>query len=262
MKSLISSSPKADAELYDESYEEDIEDERPKNKSNDTANPSIKIGDMILSRDQYEYLYTNASFKRHGLRRSINHWPNAVVPIKINDEFDSDYIQLLKSAMDYISSVSCIKFDLEAKNPPDFVLITKGEGCSSQVGNLRQGAQTMKLHENCQKGNVIHEMLHTLGFLHMHTAVSRDDYVRVNYSNIKRSAMKNFEKYTVYVSMFGTMYDYRSIMHYSRKAFAIDKSRPTIIPGERVSSMGQRESNRRQNYNGFNSLRVLLSFKI
>lgn len=220
--------------MFDEYYDDEKSDKKLKNST-------TQIGDMILTQEQIDFLYSNDSIKRHGLRRSISHWPDGIVPIVIDKDFDDDFKEMLRSAMDYISSVSCIKFDLEPDNPEDFVLIMPGDGCSSQVGNLRQGPQTMKLHTNCAKGNVIHEMLHTLGMLHMHTAVSRDDYVKINYHNIKPNAMKNFEKYTVYVSMFDTIYDYRSIMHYSRKAFAIDKSKPTIIPGERVTSMGQRE---------------------
>lgn len=220
--------------MFDELFDDEIGDR--------IKNSSIQIGDMILSQEQYEYLYSNDTSKRHGLRRSINHWPNGVVPIKIDDEIDDEFREVLKSAMNYISSVSCIQFDLAPEDPKDFVLIKIGQGCSSQVGNLRQGMQTIRLHPICKRGNIIHEFLHTLGFLHMHTAVTRDNYVAINYKNIKPLAMKNFEKYTVYVSMFDTMYDYRSIMHYSRKAFAINKSKPTIIPAEHVSSMGQRES--------------------
>lgn len=84
-------------------------------------------------------------------------------------------------------------------------------------------------------------MLHTLGFLHMHTAEHRDDFVRINYNNIIPKARKNFEKYKTFVSMYGTQYDYRSIMHYSKNAFAADQSRRTITPLERVRAMGQRQ---------------------
>lgn len=201
------------------------------------------VGDMLLTQAQYQYLYAKDSIKRHGLMRSFNHWPHGIVPVKIDKAFDDDYQRVLFSAMDYIMNVSCIKFDLEATGAKDYVFITTGNGCSSQVGNLRQGEQPIRLHTNCKKGNVIHELLHALGFLHMHTATQRDDFVKINYDNIQPRAVKNFEKYTAHVSMFNTQYDYRSIMHYSKWAFAVDKSKPTIIPFERVSAMGQRTGN-------------------
>lgn len=198
---------------------------------------------MLLSKAQYQYLFGKDSLKRHGLKSSFNHWPNGVVPVKIDSAFDDDYKPVLFGAMEYIMNVSCIKFDLEADNPTDYILITPGSGCSSQVGNLRQGEQPLRLHTNCKKGNVIHELLHSLGFLHMHTATARDDFVKIDYDNVQPRARKNFDRYTAHVSMFKTQYDYRSIMHYSKWAFAIDKSKPTIIPFERVSVMGQREGN-------------------
>jgi Astacin (Peptidase family M12A) len=64
--------------------------------------------------------------------------------------------------------------------------------------------------------------------------------VKIDYDNIVPGTIRNFEKYTTYVSMFKTPYDYGSIMHYSRAAFALDKSKPTIIPLEDAPTMGQR----------------------
>lgn len=75
----------------------------------------------------------------------------------------------------------------------------------------------------------------------MHTAAQRDDFVRINYNNIVPRARKNFEKYVTYVSMYDTQYDFRSIMHYSKNAFAVDSSKNTITPFERVRAMGQRQ---------------------
>lgn len=69
---------------------------------------------------------------------------------------------------------------------------------------MRRGAQNMFVYESCSKGNIIHEFLHALGFLHMHTAVERDKFVDINWDNIKDKSKLNFQKYTSHVSMFGT----------------------------------------------------------
>jgi Astacin (Peptidase family M12A) len=74
-----------------------------------------------------------------------------------------------------------------------------------------------------------------------HTAIQRDEFVKIDYDNIVPGAMRNFEKYTTYVSMFKTPYDFTSIMHYSRGAFALDKTKPTIEPLEDAPVMGQRK---------------------
>lgn len=203
----------------------------------------IKIGDMLLTQEQYGFLYTNDSFKRHGFHRTIQLWPGGIVPVFISEEFDPDYVDLIKSAMDYISEVSCVKFKIELEPPPyHYVKIVKYDGCSSLVGRVNEKEQELRVGDYCEKGNVIHELLHALGFLHMHTAALRDDFVRINWKNIKFFALKNFEKVTAYVSMFDTQYDYRSIMHYTSTAFAIDRKVRTVVPFERITDMGQRES--------------------
>lgn len=74
----------------------------------------------------------------------------------------------------------------------------------------------------------------------MQTAVDRDDYIDIKFDNIIPEAYINFEKYTNLVSMYGTHYDYGSIMHYPKDAFAIDESKPTIVPHEKAPMMGQR----------------------
>lgn len=78
----------------------------------------------------------------------------------------------------------------------------------------------------------------------MHTHPQRDDFIKVNIENVKSPFEKNFKKYTMHVSSFNTQYDYRSIMHYNKFAFADNEKIPTIIPNERVTNMGQRLGNR------------------
>lgn len=200
----------------------------------------VVVGDMILSSKQYDYLYSNSSSKRHGLRLSINHWTKGVVPYTFADDINADVKRITLEAMDYIANVSCVRFKV-ANRDENYVKIRNGHGCSSNVGNLRKGVQFVTLSVNCRLGNIIHEFLHSLGFLHMHTAIERDEYVRVDYDNIMPGLLRNFEKYTTYVSMFKTPYDYGSIMHYSRGAFALDKTKPTIDPKEDAPTMGQRK---------------------
>lgn len=73
----------------------------------------------------------------------------------------------------------------------------------------------------------------------------RDSYLKVNWDNIKENARFNFKQFVAHVSMFSTPYDYNSIMHYSPKAFAKDRTKLTLIPLRTATSihMGQREGN-------------------
>lgn len=203
---------------------------------------TIILGDMQLTPTQYQVLFSNNTLKRHGFERSFQHWPEATVDFLIDQWLPNSLKSAIAEAMFHISSVSCIKFKAADQNSKNFIYITRGNGCSSAVGNLRRGRQFVNLSTECQKGNIIHELLHTLGFLHMHTAPQRDDYVKIIKENIHPNVFQNFDKYTHYVSMFNTDYDYSSIMHYRQEAFAIDPTKATIVPLRPAKNMGQRMS--------------------
>lgn len=135
---------------------------------------TVMLGDMILTPSQYRFLFSNDSLKRHGLERSFAHWPNAIVPYEIDPQLSNELKKAIFEAMEYISGLSCIRFQVADARFPDYVFVTTGNGCSSSVGNLRKGQQTVKLSDACEKGNIVHEFLHTLGFLHMHVSEWRE----------------------------------------------------------------------------------------
>jgi hypothetical protein len=78
----------------------------------------------------------------------------------------------------------------------------------------------------------------------MHTANNRDEYIKINWQNIRDYAKLNFKQFGAHVSMFETEYDYDSITHYSSSAFAKDKKLPTIVPKVPAPNLGQRKGRR------------------
>ena len=69
----------------------------------------------------------------------------------------------------------------------------------------------------------VHELLHTLGFVHEHTRPDRDDFILVNMDNIEAGKEKNFEKRPEgtrdlfekgSVDSRNTPYDVLSLLHY------------------------------------------------
>lgn len=86
-------------------------------------------------------------------------------------------------------------------------------------------------------GSVIHEIGHAAGYFHEQQRPDRDQFVTVNEGNIEDGKESNFE-----IRMGGVIlgpYDYGSIMHYSRDAFAVGGD--TIVPPPGVE-IGQREA--------------------
>ena len=100
--------------------------------------------------------------------------------------------------------------------------------CSANVGMLNNGEQYVNIGTYyCFDTSVIHEFLHSFGIKHEQARRDRDDYVTINFNNVKQGKTHNFAKCTG-CSNFGLPYDGKSLMHYSAYAFAIDKSIPTI----------------------------------
>lgn len=57
--------------------------------------------------------------------------------------------------------------------------------CWSQVG-IRGGKQQLSLGSGCEnKGRAIHELMHSLGFLHEQSRQDRDEHVTILYQNIQ-----------------------------------------------------------------------------
>lgn len=88
----------------------------------------------------------------------------------------------------------------------------------------------------------IFDYVTVLGFYHMQSAPDRDDYVTINYGNIKANFTNNFRKYnSSAIEHLNITYDFGSIMHYGSTAFAINKNIKTIVPKLRGVSIGQRD---------------------
>lgn len=196
---------------------------------------------MLLSKDQNDFFYGDTDKRRNGLSNPSKLWPQATVVYQLDPSMEVQAIKSVFIAMFYIQSISCVKFVNRMNHHENYVLFKDGKTCSSSVG-MRKGEQVIIMNPNvCQIGNVIHEILHTLGFIHMHTVEGRDDFITINWSNIKESAKGNFKKMNSPTDMFKTPYDFSSILHYPTNAFAINENVPTIVAKTMSTNMGQRK---------------------
>jgi hypothetical protein len=142
------------------------------------------------------------------------------------------------NAMTYISKMTGWTF-ISRTTETDYLNFIDSTGCASYVGK-QGGSQNVWLSEFCTFGATIHEIGHAIGLEHEHTRMDRDEYVLIDYSNIKTSSTKNFDIKNVI--NYGN-YDYNSIMHYGRWDFAINASSQIITPIGDVSDVcyiGQR----------------------
>ncbi|WP_437759623.1 M12 family metallopeptidase [Sorangium sp. So ce1389] len=124
-------------------------------------------------------------------------------------------------------------------NEPDWVRFVPGNGCSSYVGR-QGGPQDITLAAACSTGNVIHEIGHAVGLWHEQSRADRDAFILIDWSNIDPRYWHNFNQHIADGADVHD-YDYASIMHYPPNAFAIDRSRPTLLPRRQDATFGQRE---------------------
>lgn len=145
--------------------------------------------------------------------------------------------------MEEIQKNTCIRFTPRTTEY-NYIEIYSGGGCSSQVGMVG-GRQLVSLDAqvgstHCMvKGIIMHELIHALGFFHMHSSSDRDGFVKINYDNIIWGLSYAFDKYTT--SNFGTTYDLESVMHYTSTSFS-KNGKATIEPYDLtyIPKMGQR----------------------
>jgi hypothetical protein len=129
-----------------------------------------------------------------------------------------------------LEKYTCMSFD-QRKSEQDFIHIYSGAGCSSNLGRIG-GKQKVSLRKNgcLSRGTIIHELIHAIGYDHMHSHSDRDKYVNIIWSNIDRKTYNNFEKVDARkFSNFNTPYDFHSVMHYHPTAFSKNGKR-TIVP--------------------------------
>ncbi|XP_065652538.1 uncharacterized protein LOC136079842 isoform X2 [Hydra vulgaris] len=108
-------------------------------------------------------------------------------------------------------------------------ITTLNDGCWSYVGKQGTSKQQIAIGYMCNtKGTILHEMLHTMGFLHEQQRCDRDSYIEIIKPNInnmvggkKYNAMAQFEcQYSIQQTHYSSPYDIFSIMHYDLWAFS------------------------------------------
>uniref|UniRef100_A0AC34RHA3 Metalloendopeptidase n=1 Tax=Panagrolaimus sp. JU765 TaxID=591449 RepID=A0AC34RHA3_9BILA len=176
-------------------------------------------------------------------------WPNGEIPYSLDiPKFNEEFLKEFYSALDEFHLKTCVKFRPKQKTDQYFVKIIRGDGCWSYVGmqpDLIQQGQELSLGDECwRRGIIVHELNHVIGFFHEHSRFDRDAYIYLNFTNIQKNRIRQFDQRPRQkVDEIG-VYDLYSIMHYEQNAFAVDKRAPTIIPKmkhAKINEMGQRK---------------------
>jgi hypothetical protein len=147
-------------------------------------------------------------------------WNNKTIPFKIDSGVSASMTTKINNAISHWEANTTLNFRTKLNTDNDYVLFRiHGNGCSADVGR-RGGKQHINLISNCSEGNIIHEIGHAIGLMHEHTRCDRDNFVRINNSNIEFGKGHNFDKNCGSKFTDRNSYDFDSIMHYSRFAFS------------------------------------------
>ncbi|KAL3103380.1 hypothetical protein niasHS_002566 [Heterodera schachtii] len=157
-----------------------------------------------------------------------------IIPYIISGKFDSPEHTIISRAMMAIAENTCIKFERRS-GEADYVDLRneRGEGCYTVVGRSA-GRNTVMLETNevatCLEFDiVIHELMHTIGLWHEQMRYDRDEYIKIHYENISPAFINQFEKVPDTDSTtYGVKYDYQSVMHYAKDAFATAAGKITM----------------------------------
>lgn len=156
------------------------------------------------------------------------HWPAGILPVRNNKTFPLSLGVL--TAWEKNTPVRYVDYEDECNQSffPDYVEIWRGVGDSwSWVGKMG-GRQGLKVAVFEADSSGPHELGHALGLYHEQSRSDRDDYVIIHENKIKDGAGRNFKKHDEWWVTDHGAYNYESIMHYSKNAFASPVCATTI----------------------------------
>jgi len=187
----------------------------------------IVEGDIMLNENEDPW-------DRRTRYKSMEHirWPNGTVPYELNmTEYSLVDMYIIQGGLKEIERDTCIQF-VKRTNEIDYIFVTPNIGCWSYLGRKGSGQTlSLTLPQCINRGTVIHEFMHALGFWHEHSRPDRDEYVEVLWDNIIEDKQSNFDKNIgSWNNWMNFSYDYRSVMHYSSNAFSRSPVLHTLRP--------------------------------
>jgi hypothetical protein len=178
-------------------------------------------GDILVS--DKESFYKEGRDKRPLIVGKPKLWPGGKIPYVIESGLPNR--EVVKEAMEYFNKNTDVKF-VPRHDEKGYVEFKRGENnCYASLGYKEKKRQVV-LEEGCGKKEVLHELMHILGFFHEQCREDRDNYLIVIWDNIEDKFHPQFKKIPMsLMHIEGSNFDFNSIMLYGPNFFA-------LYPGE------------------------------
>ena len=157
----------------------------------------------------------------------VRKWPNSTVIYRISGLSSSVRSELQKSFNEWTSKTN-VRFK-ERTNESNYVTISSsGSNSNSGVATLGVNGSRgfIRLGTRATAVVIIHEIGHTLGYIHEQNRRDRDDYIIINFQNIQNNAVDQFYKSNS-ATLVTSQFDVNSTMMYGSYTFS-KNGQPTI----------------------------------
>lgn len=178
------------------------------------GNRWIAQGDLLVPRSD---LMTEESEAGIAKLSKTKYWPDNKVPYRIETGFDARHV--LK-AIEIMNHQTPLRF-VEHTNEDDYIFFpnTDSARCLSYLGRQGGRQEILVNPQKCGAGNVLHEIMHAIGFGHEHSREDRDNFIEVHWDHIDPAVRDQFQKLRTDLSPTTLPFDFDSIMLYSSRAF-------------------------------------------
>ena len=193
-------------------------------------NWAVTHGDILLGKLQTKIQGNRGTFRP---QKSLL-WETADIPFGFAQGFPENRVKEIILTLEEISQQTAVNFYIvdSANLPKDYIMFIPSEDkCASYLGRIG-GQQPIFLKEDCGPKEIRHEALHALGFVHEQSRKDRDQYVKINWENIKEGFENQFDivpdVYLEHYRGFVFSFDYESVMLYSPLHFTKSQNLKTI----------------------------------